>query len=179
MRVHIWDADIDNDDHMGTTQVNQDGTYTIEITDKKWDWSPLTNAWRPDVYLVVEVFNEIYGTWNELTRSEIYSDLDLREPQEINLHANFSYTNSNSIYGYVRTKEGKPLTEVVVSAWDEKISIYGSLPLSSSSQTDELSPGESSIFIGSSPTNEKGAGDKPESCRCPQLCRIRLCRAGA
>jgi hypothetical protein len=156
MRVLAWDSDIDDDDHMGTSQVNPDGTYTIEISDKKWDWSPFTNAWRPDVYLVVEVFNDIYETWNEVTRTEIRSDLDLRDPQEINLYVDFSYTNSNSIYGSIKTKEGKPLSKVIVSAWDEKISIYGSQPLGSSSQTDEMNPGDSSVFIGRSQTNEKG-----------------------
>ena len=33
-----WDADIDEDDHMGMTLVAEDGSYSIEYEDEKWDW---------------------------------------------------------------------------------------------------------------------------------------------
>ena len=158
MRVLVWDADVDEDDHMGTTHVNKDGSYSIEFTDDKWDWSPIPSStkWRPDVYVVVEVFDELSGTWKELERSKVYSDLDIRQDQEIDLFVNISYTNNNSIYGYVKSKEGNPLSEITVSAWDEKIRLNRS-QLSTPQDIDELSPDEQSVYIGSSITNEKGA----------------------
>ena len=127
MRVNVWDADIDQDDHMGTAQVNPDGTYSVEFTEEKWDWSPMDSVtkWRPDVYFVVEVFDEINNIWNQLEKSKVYTDLDVHEDQEINLYVNFSYTNSNSIYGLVKDKDGKPLKDLTISAWDEKISLFG------------------------------------------------------
>ena len=153
MRVIVWDADVDEDDHMGTAQVNQDGTYLIEFTDEKWDWSPVGSItkWRPDVYVVVEVFDEVTRLWKEITRSKVYSDLDVRVDQEINLSVNLSYTNSNSIYGSITTKDGNPLKDLTVSAWDEKKSLFGSRVSDESSQMTE-----STDFIGSAKTNEVG-----------------------
>jgi hypothetical protein len=158
MRVRVWDADIDNDDHIGTTGVNKDGSYCIEFTDDKWDWTPIPflTKWRPDVYIVVEIFDEISELWKEIERSKVYSDLDVREDQEINLFVNYSYTNSNSIYGYIKTREGKPLSEITVSAWDEKYSLYGS-QVNQSQDSIEVVDDDSSVFIGSSVTNDKGA----------------------
>ena len=159
MKVIVWDADIDDDDHIGTAQVNHDGTYSIEFADKKWDWSPIESItkWRPDVYIVVEVFDEIYGVWKELARSKVYSDLDVRDDQEINLFVNFSYTNSNTIYGIVKSKDGAPLKDLTISAWDEKISLFGSQTLTEPPQkmVESVRVG-STDYIGSAQTNEEG-----------------------
>ena len=40
LRVVAWDADMDDDDHMGTALVADDGSYMIEYADMEWDWSP-------------------------------------------------------------------------------------------------------------------------------------------
>ena len=157
MRVIVWDADVDEDDHIGTVEVNQDGTYVIEFTDEKWDWSPVGSItkWRPDVYVVVEAHDDIHGTWKELARSKVYSDLDVREDQEINLHVNFSYTNSNTVHGCVMTRDGEPLKDVTVSAWDEKKTLFQST-VEPPNVAAGTSPTDSTDFIGSSITNHEG-----------------------
>ena len=157
LRVIVWDADIDEDDRMGTSHVEKDGTYSIEFTDDKWDWSPLDSItkWRPDVYIVVETFDQYSQTWKELARSKVYSDLDVRQDQEINLFVNFSYTNSNSIYGFIKAKNGEPIKDITVSAWDEKKTLFSTINEQESSST-MISPSESTDFIGSSKTNTQG-----------------------
>ena len=156
-KVTVWDADVDEDDHIGTVVVNPDGTYVIEFADEKWDWSPLGSItkWRPDVYVVVEAFDDVYGIWKELARSKVYSDLDIREDQEINVHVNFSYTNSNTVHGFVKTRDGKPLKDMTVSAWDERITLFQSTDEPSTVAAGS-SPAESTDFIGSSKTNNEG-----------------------
>jgi len=159
MKVIVWDADIDDDDHMGTARVNHDGTYFIEFAKEKWDWSPVGSItkWRPDVYIVVEVFDEVYSVWKELARSKVYSDLDVHEDQEINLFVNLSYTNSNTVYGIVKSKDGTPLKDLTISAWDEKKSLFGSQTLTEPPQKMVDSASVGSIdYIGSSKTNEEG-----------------------
>ena len=159
MRVIIWDADLDEDDHIGTAQVNQDGSYSIEFTEEKWDWSPLDSIkkWRPDIYIVVEVFDEIYGVWKELAKSKVYSDLDVRDDIEINLFVNLSYTNSNTIYGYIKSKDGNPLQGLTISAWDEKSNLIGSqTTVESGKIATESDHAVSTDYIGSSQTNEGG-----------------------
>ena len=63
MRVTAWDADVDDDDRMGTVKVAVDGSYSIDYEDVNWDWSPvrLGSGWRPDVYVVVEWLDERSG----------------------------------------------------------------------------------------------------------------------
>lgn len=157
MRVIVWDADLDDDDHIGTAEVKKDGQYSIEFIDEKWDWSPIDSItrWRPDVYVVVEIFDAYNSIWKEITRSKVYSDLDVRTDQEINLFVNFSYTNSNSIYGYIKTKEGDPIKDITVSAWDER-KIRFSPQLINESASISVSPSESMDYIGSSQTNTQG-----------------------
>jgi hypothetical protein len=159
VRVMVWDADFDDDDHIGSAMVDQYGNYQIEFTDEKWDWSPIGSItrWRPDVYIVVEVFDENTQMWKELARSKVYSDLDVREDQEINLYVNFSYTYSNTIYGSIKTAGGEPLIEHVVSAWDEKKSILGMQTKTETSQAiSDTGLMEPASYIGSSKTNKEG-----------------------
>ena len=151
MRVIAWDADYESDDRMGESIVNQDGTFLIEYPDIKWDWSPtkLVSSWRPDVYVVVENFNKENETWEQVTKSKVFTDQDIREDLEINLSIDLPLTNSNSIYGRIIDVTGKPLNGLRVTAWDEKPII----PTSESSDTLIQENGE---FLGSATTNNEG-----------------------
>ena len=43
LRVLAWNADVDND-HMGTADVAEDGSYSIQYRGSDWDWPPLTTS---------------------------------------------------------------------------------------------------------------------------------------
>jgi len=122
MRVIAWDADVDDDDRMGTAKVAEDGSFSIDYEDVSWDWSPvrLGSGWRPDVYVVVEWLDERSGAWQEVARSKVYSDQDVREDREIDLSVTLPHTNTTTIYGWVTDEEGRPVEGFTVTAWDEK-----------------------------------------------------------
>jgi len=156
MRVLAWDADIDEDDHMGVTQVEPDGSYSIEYTDTKWDWSPTkaVSNWRPDIYIVVEWFNQRNEVWQQVAKSKVYSDQDVREDREINLAVTLPHTNTRTIYGWVTNEEGPPLRGFTVTAWDEKTK---RIRASTSPDTqEELVDQEPADYLGSAVTDDNG-----------------------
>lgn len=156
MRVIAWDADIDEDDHMGITKVDPDGSYSLEYKDTKWDWSPTKAVaqWRPDIYVVVEWFDERINIWQQLARSKVYSDQDVREDREIDLAVALPHTNTSTIYGWVKNGEGRPLEGLTVTAWDEKpMRLSVQAPPEIQEESGDLEPAD---FLGSAVTNEEG-----------------------
>lgn len=151
MRVMAWDADYEDDDRMGESEVNLDGTYLIEYPDIKWDWSPtkIVSSWRPDVYVVVENYNKESETWEQVAKSKVFNDQDIREDIEINLSVDLSLTNSNSIYGKIIDFTGKPVNGLKVTAWDEK-------PIIQSTSETRARLQEYEEFLGSATTNNDG-----------------------
>ncbi len=121
LRVIAWDADIDDDDHMGTVLVSDDGSYSIEYLDEKWDWTPLTSIskWRPDIYIVVDRLDPSSLLWKTIAQSRVYSDQDVRIDREIDLAVILPHTTFNTVYGSVINKQGNPLQGYTITAWDE------------------------------------------------------------
>jgi len=146
MKVIAWDADVDDDDRMGTAEVADDGSYSIDYEEVNWDWSPgrLGSGWRPDIYVVVEWFDERRGEWLEVARSKVYSDQDVREDKEIDLSVTLPHTNTTTIYGWVTDGDGRPLEGFSVTAWDEK----GGAPEDRGTGIEEL--------LGSAVTDDQG-----------------------
>ncbi|UCH57538.1 MAG: hypothetical protein JSV18_01050 [Candidatus Bathyarchaeota archaeon] len=156
LRVLAWDADIDDDDHVGTTNVDGDGSYSIEYKDKNWDWSPLRHVttWRPDIYVVVQWFNPRSGVWEPVARSKVYSDQDVRADREINLSVTLPETNYCTVYGWVTDNKDQPLPEYTVTAWDEAQKPSG---IEGTSKELPTPKGEQyAEFLGSTITNENG-----------------------
>jgi hypothetical protein len=156
MRVIAWDADIEDDDHMGTAKIEPDGSYSLGYKDVKWDWSPTkrVSKWRPDIYVVVEWLDERTDTWQQLAKSKVYSDQDVRDDREINLSVTLPHTNTSTIYGWVKDREGKPLKGLTVTAWDEKPTRMG---IQTPPEIQEsLEAQEQEDLIGSAVTNEEG-----------------------
>ena len=156
MRVIAWDADIDEDDHMGIAQVEPDGSYSLEYKDAKWDWSPTKAVaqWRPDIYVVVALLDERTDAWQQLAKSKVYSDQDVREDREIDLAVDLPHTNTSTIYGWVKDGEGRPLEGLTVTAWDEKPTRMGA-PAPPEAQEEPVDQ-ELADFLGSAVTNEEG-----------------------
>ncbi len=158
LRVVAWDADVDDDDHMGMAPVAEDGTYSIEYLGENWDWSPMRPAisWRPDIYVVVEWMDPVNKTWKVLEKSRVYSNQDTREDREINLNVNVPRTNACMVYGYVIDVKGNPVEGYTVTAWDEdpfatrRAVREGPEPLPSESRP------EAAEFLGSAVTNANG-----------------------
>ena len=168
MRVTAWDADVDDDDRMGSTNVTEDGIYSIEYEDVNWDWSParLGSSWRPDIYLVVEWFDEQDGEWKEIARSKVYSDQDVREDREIDLSVTLPRTNTTTIYGWVTDLKGRPMGGYSVTAWDEKGGVL------------EDRGTENEEFLGRAVTDEKGHYRIRYSARKFEITLDRLMREG-
>jgi hypothetical protein len=156
MRVLAWDADIDEDDHMGVANVEADGSYSLEYADANWDWLPAkaVSRWRPDIYVVVEWFDDRNEAWQQVAKSKVYSDQDVRDDREINLSVALPHTNTSTIYGWVNNKEGRSLEGFTVTAWDEKPGVAGA-PASPDLQAD---PGERepADYLGSAVTDDNG-----------------------
>jgi hypothetical protein len=156
MRVIAWDADVDDDDHMGITQVEPDGSYSLEYKDVKWDWSPTkkVSQWRPDIYVVVEWLDERMDAWQQLAKSKVYSDQDVREDREIDLSVALPHTNTSTIYGWVKDGEGRPLEGLTVTAWDEGPGWMAEAapPAAQVEPVDQ----ELADFLGSAVTNDEG-----------------------
>lgn len=125
LRVIAWDADIDEDDHMGSAAVAEDGSYIIEYKDEKWDWSPVhsSTGWRPDIYVVVEWLDPFVGLWKPIAKSKVFSDQDMRYDRKINLSVTIPNTNSRTIYGRVIDGNSLPLEGYTVTAWDEDVAV--------------------------------------------------------
>lgn len=121
LRVVAWDADVDEDDHMGTALVADDGSYSIEYAGGDWDWAPLhpITTWRPDIYVVVEWLDPSSAMWRCVGKSRVYSNQRIREDREIDLAVTLPHTNACTAYGWVINKQGKPLQGYTVTAWDE------------------------------------------------------------
>jgi hypothetical protein len=153
LRVVAWDADIDEDDHMGVVPVDEDNTFSIEYKDQKWDWSPTTSIsnWRPDIYLVVEWFDPIGQFWRPISKSKTYSNQDTRVDREINVSVTIPNTNAQTVYGKITSKDGNPLVGLNVTAWDGDPSARRA-----SGTQEQTGTGEDVKFMGSSVTNEKG-----------------------
>ena len=156
MRVIAWDADVDDDDRMGITQVESDGSYSLEYKDVKWDWSPTkrVSQWRPDIYVVVEWLDERTDAWQQLAKSKVYSDQDVREDREVDLAVDLPHTNTSTIYGWVKDGEGKSLEGLTVTAWDERRGrMVESTPPVAYEETGDQ---ELADFLGSAVTNVEG-----------------------
>lgn len=156
MRVIAWDADIDEDDHMGIAQVESDGSYSLEYKDAKWDWSPTkaVSQWRPDIYVVVAWLDERTDAWQQLAKSKVYSDQDVREDREIDLAVDLPFTNTSTIYGWVKDGEGEPLKGLTVTAWDERPwRIAEAAPPAAQEESGDQEPTD---FLGSAVTNIEG-----------------------
>jgi len=157
LRVLAWDADVDDDDHMGTAQVSEDGFYSIEYRGGDWDWSPFKPAatWRPDIYVVVEWLDPISLMWKQVGRSKVYSNQEMREDREINLSVDLPHTNVSTAYGYVTDVDGKPLQGYTVTAWDEDPSAIRRIE--AGEESPALAGGvEREKFLGSAVTAENG-----------------------
>jgi hypothetical protein len=157
LRVVAWDADIDEDDHMGTAPVGEDGSYSIEYKDEKWDWSPkaVSGQWRPDICVVVEYFDSLGAFWRPLNRSKVYSNQDIREDKEIDISVTMPNTYARMIYGKVTDMNGKPLKGLPVTAWDEDPTALRSSELSRVSP-DFAGGTQGAEFMGSAITDENG-----------------------
>lgn len=160
LRVVAWDADVDEDDHMGIAIVSEDGSYSIEYDDDKWDWSPsiVSTSWRPDVYIVVEWFDSTTALWRPVSKSKVYSNQDVREDREINLSVKIPSTLANTVYGKVTDKHGKAMEGFTVTAWDEDP--YAIRAPSMGVESSDISPAaggrESANFLGSAVTDGNG-----------------------
>jgi hypothetical protein len=121
LRVVAWDADIDADDHMGIAPVAEDGSYSIEYKDDKWDWSPVeaVSQWRPDIYVVIEYFDPLGAFWRPIAKSKVYSNQDVRLDREIDLTVSMPNTDARTVYGRLTDENGNPLKGFTVTAWDE------------------------------------------------------------
>ncbi|MFB0558161.1 MAG: hypothetical protein ACETVY_03480 [Candidatus Bathyarchaeia archaeon] len=158
LRVVAWDADVDDDDHMGMALVAEDGTYSIEYSGENWDWSPVkpTTSWRPDIYVVVEWMDPVNNTWKVVEKSKVYSNQDTREDREINLNVNIPTTNACMVYGCVTDVEGNPIDGYTVTAWDEDpFATRRAMREGLESLRLEGKP-EAAEFLGSAVTNERG-----------------------
>ncbi len=154
LRVVAWDADIDEDDHMGLTEVEEDGSYSIEYEDKKWDWSPTESVtnWRPDICIVVEWLDPLGAFWRPILRSKTYSNQDVREDKEINLSVTIPNTNAQTVYGSVTEAIGDPVEGLTVTAWDDDPSAQRAAV----SQGGEAAKGDGVKFMGSAVTDKNG-----------------------
>jgi hypothetical protein len=158
LRVVAWDADIDEDDHMGLTEVSEDGSYSIEYKDDKWDWSPTTSVtnWRPDIYIVVEWFDPLGAFWRPVSRSKTYSNQDVRDDKEINLSVTIPNTNARTVYGRVTNINGDPVEGLTVTAWDDDPSAQRAIQSQGGEAARADAKGEAIKFMGSTVTNENG-----------------------
>ena len=158
LRVVAWDADIDEDDHMGLTEVSEDGSFSIEYKDDKWDWSPtkaVTN-WRPDIYVVVEWFDIVGAFWRPVLKSKTYSNQDVREDKEINLYVTIPKTDAQTVYGRVAYTNGDPIEGLNVTAWDDDPSAQRASGPQLGEVTKADVKGEGITFMGSAVTDENG-----------------------
>jgi hypothetical protein len=158
LRVVAWDADMDDDDHMGTALVADDGSYMIEYADIEWDWSPIkpVTSWRPDIYVVVEWLDPLSNSWKIVGKSKVYSNQEIRDDREIDMNVNIPIVNACTIYGRITDVDGSPKEGYTITAWDED-------PLAMSRAAREQAespPGagdrEATEFLGSALTDEKG-----------------------
>jgi hypothetical protein len=158
LRVVAWDADIDEDDHMGLTEVEEDGSYSIEYKDKKWDWSPIESVtnWRPDIYLVVEWLDPIGVFWRPVSKSKTYSNQDVREDKEINLSVTIPNTNAQTVYGSVADVNGDPVEGLTVTAWDDDPSAQRAIQSQGDKAEKTNTKVEGVSYMGSAITNENG-----------------------
>lgn len=158
LRVVAWDADIDEDDHMGLTEVSEDGSFSIEYKDDKWDWSPIdvVTNWRPDIYVVVEWFDIIGAFWRPVLKSKTYSNQDVREDKEINLYVNIPNTDAQTVYGRVTNTNGNPIEGLNVTAWDDDPSAQRARGQQIGGVTKADVKGEGITFMGSAVTDENG-----------------------
>jgi hypothetical protein len=158
LRVVAWDADIDEDDHMGLTEVEEDGSYSIEYKDDNWDWSPTKSVtiWRPDIRIVVEWFDPLGAFWRPISKSTTYSNHDVREDKEINLSVTIPNTKAQTVYGRVADTNGDPRAGLTVTAWDDDPSAQRTT-LSQRGEAVTLDAnGEAIKFMGSAVTDENG-----------------------
>lgn len=160
LRVVAWDADVDEDDHMGITHISEDGSYSIQYEDEKWDWAPsiVSASWRPDIYIVVEWFDSVTALWRPISKSKVYSNQDVREDREINLSVRIPSTSANTVYGKVTNKLGEPLEGFTVMAWDEDPSALRALStgIEDSGEPSATGKRESANFLGSAVTDSNG-----------------------
>lgn len=157
LRVIAWDADMDDDDHMGTATVAKDGSYSIEYTGENWDWSPggPSTGWRPDIYVVVEWMEPLSNSWKVIGKSKVYSNHDTREDREIDLNVSLPIINSCSVYGYITDKKGEPMEGYTVTAWDEDP--YAVMRAIGGSAANLPATGEvAAEFLGSAVTDGEG-----------------------
>ena len=158
LRVVAWDADVDDDDHMGMTPVAEDGSYSIEYSGEDWDWSPLKpgTSWRPDIYVVVEWMDPLNNTWKAVEKSKVYSNQDAREDREINLNVSLPTMSACTVYGCVTDEEGKPREGFTISAWDEDpYALQRAMREGAEAVPPVIKP-EAAEFLGSAVTNENG-----------------------
>ena len=157
MRVVAWDADDDDDEHMGIAPLSPDGSYSIEYSGKVWDWKtvPIT-GWRPDIYVVVEWLNPETAAWQCVGRSKVYSDHDVRDDKEINLAVTLPWTDERTIYGCVTDSHGKPLKGYTVTAWDEDPTAVRTIGAGGEGPPSAVTTTERARFMGSSTTDENG-----------------------
>lgn len=158
LRVMAWDADIDEDDHMGVAAVAEDGSFMIEYADEKWDWSPVpsSTSWRPDIYIVVEWLDPFSGLWKPIAKSKVYSDQDVRDDREINLSITIPNTNARTVYGRVVDTQGLPLTGFTVTAWDEDPATDRDAGTGARRTVSITGAGVTAEFMGSAVTDQKG-----------------------
>ncbi len=158
LRVVAWDADIDEDDHMGLTEVKENGSYSIEYKDDKWDWSPTKSVtnWRPDIYIAVEWLDPLGAFWRPILKSKTYSNQDVREDKEINLSVTIPNTMAQTVYGCVTNANGDPVEGLTVTAWDDDPSAQRAIQ----SQGGEAARANARVdgvkHMGSAVTNENG-----------------------
>ena len=158
LRVVAWDADIDEDDHMGLTEVAEDGTYSIQYKDDKWDWSPTESVanWRPDIYVVVEWFDPLGAFWRPVSKSKTYSNQDVREDKEINLSVTIPNTNAQTVYGRVTDAGGNPVVGLTVTAWDDDPTAQRAAAARGEEAARPKAEGIGAEFMGSAVTDENG-----------------------
>ena len=158
LRVVAWDADIDEDDHMGLTEVSEDGSFSIEYKDDKWDWSPTKSVtnWRPDIYVVVEWLDPLGAFWRPISKSKTYSNQDVRADKEINLSVKIPNTNAQTVYGKVTDINGEPREGLTVTAWDDDPSAQRAIQSQGGETTMTDVKGDGVKFMGSAVTDEKG-----------------------
>lgn len=156
LRVMAWDADVDDDDHMGTAMVAEDGSYDIEYKGDSWDWSPVRTVtkWRPDIYVVVEWLDLMSETWKIVGRSKVYSDQDTRQDREINLSVTLPYENTCCIHGSVLDALDRPLGGYTVTAWDE--ARFAVQAVAESGAESPEGSKEPALYLGSTVTNGEG-----------------------
>ncbi len=158
LRVMAWDADFDDDDHMGTAPVAEDGSYSIEYTGDAWDWSPPQPAtsWRPDIYIVAEWLDPLTNAWKPVGKSKVYSNQETRDDREINLNVSILVVNACTIRGSVTDLDGNPLEGYTVTAWDEDPFAVSRALREVAEAPPAAGEREPFEFLGSAVTNENG-----------------------